>query len=53
VNPTVAAIPAWDAADDTVADGTAEYQRALCYLAGKEKGNAIQWLQAAWTKNPK
>jgi tetratricopeptide (TPR) repeat protein len=53
VNPTVAAIPAWDASDDTAADGTAEYQRALCYLAGKEKGNAIQWLQAAWTKNPK
>jgi GWxTD domain-containing protein len=53
VNPTVAAIPAWDASDDTVDDGTAEYQRALCYLAGGEKGNAIQWLQAAWTRNPK
>src|SRR5437899_12493173 len=53
VNPTVAAIPAWDASDDTVDDGTAEYQRALCYLAGGEKGNAIHWLQAAWTKNPK
>jgi GWxTD domain-containing protein len=53
VNPTVAAIPAWDASDDTVADGTAEYQRALCYLAGGEKGNAIPWLQTAWTKNPK
>ena len=53
VNPTVAAIPAWDASDDTLDDGTAEYRRALCYLAGGEKGNAIQWLQAAWTKNPK
>ena len=49
----VAATPAWDTSDDKVSDGTAEFQRALCYLAAGDKGNALQWLQAAGTRNPK
>jgi GWxTD domain-containing protein len=52
VNGTVAATPAWDTSDDKVSDGTSEYQRALCYLAAGDKGNALQWLQAAGTRNP-
>ena len=52
VNATVAAVPAWDVSDDKADDGTTAFQRALCYLAGGDKGNAIPWLQAAWTKNP-
>lgn len=53
VNAIVAATPAWDISDDKIADGTVEYQRALCYLASGDKGNALQWLQAAGTRNPK
>jgi Tfp pilus assembly protein PilF len=52
VNATTAATPAWDTSDDKVGDGTDEYQRALCYLASGDKGNAIQWLQTAATRNP-
>ena len=52
LNSMVAATPAWDVSDDRSDTGTAEYQRALCYLANGDKGNAIQWLQAAGTRNP-
>src|SRR5712692_527719 len=52
VNTIVAATPAWDTSDDKADAGTAEYQRALCYLASGDRGNAIQWLQTAGTRNP-
>ena len=52
VNTIVAATPAWDTSDDKADAGTAEYQRALCYLASGGRGNAIQWLQTAGTRNP-
>ena len=53
VNEMAAATPAWDISDAKSDDGTAEYQRALCYLATADKGNALPWLQAATTRNPK
>src|SRR5260370_32368779 len=52
VNKIVAGTPAGDPSDDKADAGTAEYQRALCYLASGDRGNAIQWLQTAGTRNP-
>jgi GWxTD domain-containing protein len=52
VNTTIAATPAWDALDDQADNGTADYRRALCYLAQGDKGMAVQWLRSAQTRNP-
>lgn len=46
----------WDIDDDQIgaetANGTADYQRALCYLAQGHEGPAKKLLQAALDKNP-
>ena len=54
---TTSAAPAWDVSDDKISDnsrtGTTDYQRALCYLARGDKADATQWLQTAYSRNPK
>lgn len=46
---------AWDIFDESIADdiknGTADYQRALCYLAFEDKVRAIANLEKAYSKN--
>ncbi len=53
---SAASAPAWDVSDDSIADnfknGTAYYQRALCYLAFEDKVHAIANLEKAYAKNP-
>jgi tetratricopeptide (TPR) repeat protein len=54
--PGEGSLPAWDLYDDqldqAIKNGTTDYQRALCYLATGDKGNAIGWLQRSMEKNP-
>ena len=49
-------VPAWDVSDDgiaaTIANGTADYQRALCYLVLGDKQHAADFLQSAHARNP-
>jgi tetratricopeptide (TPR) repeat protein len=45
----------WDLYDDeantSLKNGSADYQRALCYLAGGDTANALTWLQRSLEKN--
>ncbi|MDP9160537.1 MAG: hypothetical protein M3O09_09990, partial [Acidobacteriota bacterium] len=53
---TAASAPSWDVSDDSIGDnfknGTADYQRALCYLAFEDKVHAIANLEKAYANNP-
>jgi GWxTD domain-containing protein len=50
--------PDWDVFDGEgiakdVRNGTADYQRGLCYLAFQDKDSATQWFRNALDKNPR
>jgi len=53
---TSTSVPAWDVSDEgiaaSIANGTADYQRALCYLALGDKQHAAELLQSAYARNP-
>jgi GWxTD domain-containing protein len=53
---TTSSSAAWDISDDGVvaslANGTADLQRAQCYLALGDKRHAVEWLEKAHSKNP-
>ncbi len=53
---TTSSVAAWDVSDDGVvaslANGTADLQRAQCYLALGDKTHAVEWLEKAHAKNP-
>jgi tetratricopeptide (TPR) repeat protein len=50
------AMPAWDISDEGLSDsiktGTADFQRASCYLALGDRGHSMEWFQKAYAKNP-